>query len=403
MGLCERVDSCDVPAVGPSHEWICPPTCRMPPNHNETVRKPARFERNLGLILLALLLLGCLLVMRPFMSALLWAVVLSFSTWPVYRRVLGVLGGRPTPAAMLMTLAIVLVLLVPFLVIGFTLADSVKDLTVATRKWFEGGPPAPPTWLGNIPWLGDQAVVAWKSVAGDSGRLLKGLNRLVEPVSAGLVNFGAMVGAGLFQLALSILVSFFLFRDGELFARTVQSGVARIAGDRGIHLLQLAGNTVRGVVYGILGTALVQAILAGVGFMVAGVPGAALLALLTFFLSVVPMGPPLVWGPATFWLFHQGSTGWAIFMLIWGLLVSSIDNVVKPWLISQGSDLPFLLILFGVIGGVLVFGVIGMFLGPTLLGLGYRLIREWVTVAAPAMAASAGAEDPSGGATADPD
>jgi predicted PurR-regulated permease PerM len=132
-------------------------------------------------------------------------------------------------------------------------------------------------------------------------------------------------------------------------------------------------------VYGILGTALTQAVMAGVGFFIAGVPGAGMLALLTFFLSVVPIGPPLIWIPATLWLFHQGSPAWALFMLVWGIGVSSIDNVVKPWLISQGSDMPFLLIFFGVLGGVVTFGFIGAFLGPTLLAVGYRLMTEWST------------------------
>ena len=116
---------------------------------------------------------------------------------------------------------------------------------------------------------------------------------------------------------------------------------------------------------------------AGIGFLIAGVPGAGVLALLTFFLSVVPVGPPLVWLPAALWLFHQGSTGWGIFMVIWGVGVSSVDNVVKPWLISQGSAMPFLLIFFGVIGGALTFGFIGVFIGPTLLAVGYRLVAEW--------------------------
>ena len=117
--------------------------------------------------------------------------------------------------------------------------------------------------------------------------------------------------------------------------------------------------------------------MAGIGFVIAGVPGAGVLALLTFFLSVVPVGPPLVWLPAALWLFNQGSTGWGIFMLIWGVGVSSVDNVVKPWIISQGSAMPFLLIFFGVIGGALAFGFIGVFIGPTLLAVGYRLVAEW--------------------------
>jgi predicted PurR-regulated permease PerM len=190
---------------------------------------------------------------------------------------------------------------------------------------------------------------------------------------------------------LSIFIAFFLFRDGVSVAKRLNNVVERIGGERGEHLLIIAGKTVRGVVYGILGTALVQAVMAGIGFVIAGVPGAALLALLTFFSSVVPVvGTALTWLPAALWLFHQGSTGWGIFMLIWGLLVANVDNVVKPWLISQGSDLPFILILFGVLGGALAFGFIGVFLGPTLLAVGFRLVEEWI---ATNRAAPAGTED----------
>jgi predicted PurR-regulated permease PerM len=161
-------------------------------------------------------------------------------------------------------------------------------------------------------------------------------------------------------------------------ADNVTAGIERIGGERGKHLLRVAGSTVRGVVYGILGTALVQALMAGLGFFIAGVPAGALLALLTFFLSVVPVGPPLVWLPASLYLFQQGRTGWGVFMLIWGVGISTVDNFVKPWLISQGSEMPFILILFGVLGGALMFGFIGVFLGPTLLAVGHRLVKEWL-------------------------
>ena len=152
----------------------------------------------------------------------------------------------------------------------------------------------------------------------------------------------------------------------------------RVAGQNGRHLLRVAGSTVRGVVYGILGTSLVQAVLAAVGFLIAGVPGVSLLALLTFFASVVPIfGTTLIWLPVALWLFAQGATGWGIFMVIWGLAVGNIDNFIRPLLISQGSSLPFILILFGVLGGALTFGFIGVFLGPTLLAVGFRLMDEW--------------------------
>jgi predicted PurR-regulated permease PerM len=229
-----------------------------------------------------------------------------------------------------------------------------------------------------LPAVGQSARTYWIEVGQDSARLLQDAKRFLEPATAGLLKTGLLLGQGLVQLTLSILISFFLFRDGLSLAERLTSTVARLGGERGKQLLDVAGKTIRGVVYGIIGTALVQAVMAGIGFIVAGVPGAAVLSLLTFFLSVVPMGPPVVWLPAALWLFHKGSPGWGVFMLVWGVIVSSVDNVVKPWLISQGSDLPFILIFFGVIGGALTFGFIGVFLGPTLLAVGYQLIRTWL-------------------------
>jgi predicted PurR-regulated permease PerM len=143
-------------------------------------------------------------------------------------------------------------------------------------------------------------------------------------------------------------------------------------------LVDLAISTVRGVVYGILGSLLAQGILAGVGFLVAGVPGAFLLGFLTLFLALIPGGPALLWLPASLWLYQQGATGWAIFLALWGLLVvSTADNIVKPYFIGRGSDLPFILVLLGVLGGAIAFGVIGIFLGPTLLAVGYTVVRDW--------------------------
>jgi predicted PurR-regulated permease PerM len=351
-----------------------------------------KLEESLGWIVLALLLGGCLLVMLPFVTALLWGMVLSVSSWPLYRRLVRLLGGRRTLAASLMALAMICVILLPFVIVGANLGDNVKELTAATRRWMDAGPPAPPEWLAKVPGIGRQAAESWQSLAADSSKLLEAAKRFIEPVSGWLLNVGLALGRGLLELALSILIAFFLFRDGGRAAERLGAAVERIAGERGTHLLEVAGNTVRGVVYGILGTALVQAVLAGIGFLIAGVPGAGLLALLTFFLSVVPVGPPLVWLPAALWLFHQGSTGWGIFMLIWGVGVSSVDNFVKPWLISQGSDLPFLLIFFGVIGGALAFGFIGVFIGPTLLAVGYRLVTEWAATHRGAATAEAPAQ-----------
>jgi predicted PurR-regulated permease PerM len=156
-------------------------------------------------------------------------------------------------------------------------------------------------------------------------------------------------------------------------------------------LLNVAGSTTKSVVYGIIGTAIAQAAMAAIGFWIAGVPGALLLGFLTFVLSLVPGGPPFVWVPVTIWLLYTDQPGWALFMAIWGFIsISGIDNIIRPYLISRESRLPLLLVFLGVIGGVLAFGFIGIFLGPTLLALGFTLLMEWTVGGRKTAAAAAG-------------
>jgi len=366
--------------------------------------KLSRVEQYVGLSILVLLIIGAFLVLRPFLSAMMWALVLCFSMWPIQRRLRRWLGGRNTLAALLMTSAIAMVLVVPTVVITLNLAGDVRDLGAAAKKWAADGPPGPPAWVGRIPAVGSTISEYWQDLADDAKRLLSrthettenapeelaaatqpaAQSKLVQAMAIALAwarvwlpVAGLAIVAGVTNVALSVFLTFFIFRDGDWLADRLKIALGRITGEHGIRLLTIAGGTVRGVVYGILGTALVQGILAGIGFLIAGVPGAALLGLVTFLLSPVPVGPPLVWIPASLWLFSQGWTGWGIFMLVWGIIVSSVDNVVKPWIISQGSAMPFILIFFGVIGGALTFGFIGVFLGPTLLAIVYRLIQDW--------------------------
>lgn len=336
-----------------------------------------KVEYYLALALILLLFVGCFVVLFPFFSALLWAMVLCYACWPIYERLLKRLGGRRTLAAFLMAILITLVILLPFVVVGFSLSDNVHDLTVAAHRWLDEGLPPPPAWLQKIPLAGASLVDVWNSIGTQNAALVKQLKGVIEPLSAWLLKIGIATGLGLTRMALSIFITFFLFRDGRVMAEWFEDAINQIAGERGKRMLAVAGQTIRGVVYGILGTAIVQAVMATIGFWIAGVPGVLVLGLLTFFMSVIPAGPPLIWIPVTIWLFAQGHDGWGVFMIIWGISVSSVDNVVKPWLISQGSDLPFLLIFFGVIGGAMAFGFIGVFLGPTLIAVGYRMLSEW--------------------------
>ena len=349
--------------------------------HAQNLRKENRTDQMIVFAALLLLVIGCFLVVRPFLSAILWAVVLTFSSWPAYRQLLGWVKGRKTLAAALMTLVITAVLLLPSITIGLTLADDVTEFATAAARWFRQGPPSPPAWIVGIPWVGEEIKLNWNEYAEDSGQMLAAMESLIDPVSTWLLKIGTALGRGILELSLSVFLAFFFFRDGAALGDRALAIAGRLAGDQGNHLLiDVAGGTVRGVVYGVLGTAVAQGLLAGIGLYFAGVPGAVLLGLITFFVSAIPMGPPLIWIPASLWLFQSNAVGAGVFMLCWGMLVSSVDNVIRPFIISQGNKMPFVLIFMGVIGGALAFGFIGVFLGPTLLAVSFRLVEEWLAL-----------------------
>ena len=313
-----------------------------------------QIERILLITLFGLLAIGSFLVLLPFLSALLWASILCFATWPVFERLAGWLKGRRS------------------------LADNVGNLNALLHRALANATPEAPSWLAGLPLVGDTAAELWRTAVTDAGSLIEQARGMLPQLSKWALAQGLALGQGVAQLLLAVFVAFFVYRDGITLAERLSAGVERLAGTQGEALLKLAGGTVKGVVYGILGTALAQGILAGIGFLIAGVPGALLLGLLTFFLSIVPMGPPLLWIPATVWLYLQGHTGMAIFLALWGTLaVSSVDNFLKPYLISQGAAMPFILVLFGVLGGLAAFGFLGVFLGPTLLAVAYSLLRDW--------------------------
>ena len=347
-------------------------------------------DRFLAILALTLLGAGCVLVLWPFLTALIWAAILASTSWPAFLWLDRGVGGRRTLAATLMTLLVTVVLLGPIVAVAVALADNVAELGRAASALLKDGLPDAPSWLASLPLLGQSIHDYWQQFAHDGQRLMAELEKLAKPAQAAVLAGGRMVGKGVLDMGLSVFLAFFFFLHGEALAKRLRIALERLAGMRAAYLLGIVRGTVSGVIYGILGTALAQGVLAAIGFGIAGVPGAVLLGAATFFLSVVPVGPPLVWGGAAIWLFQQGEPGWAIFVAAWGFfLVSTVDNVIKPFIISRGASLPFAIVFLGVLGGVLAFGVIGAFLGPTLLAVGYRLATEWT---AEESAPSAGAE-----------
>jgi len=391
-----------------------------------------------------LLLTGCFFVLRHFLTALVWAIILTYSLYPMQRLFTRWFGGMRTLAACLVTLTVAVLLAGPVILIGVSLADDGRVLAIATRKWAMDLPDKPPAWTGEIPVVGAEVEEYWKGFSEDRKRWLAQLDKEVkitpprpkivvetengfvvqdspplpkteEPetpgtvtgentneksdvappktetshmvvvlakfltwAKSGLLSGGKAVLQGVIQMLISAFLAFFLLRDAPELSARLAVAVERLAGDRGKHLIKVAGDTVRGVIYGILGTAIVQALVAGLGFYIAGVPGVVLLSVLTFLFAVLPFGPPLIWVPASLWLFAQGQPGYALFMALWGLLgISSVDNFLRPYLISQGNKMPYALVFCGVIGGALAFGLVGVFLGPTLLAVTFRLVDEW--------------------------
>lgn len=327
---------------------------------------------------ITLLTCGCLYVMAPFLAAMLFAAAVVISSWPLYQRLLRRCRGRRTLAASTMTLTLTLLVLIPIALVGYHLADSLGHLFEQLRVAIDSGAVAPPAWIRAIPLVGTHIDDYLVELIGSREQMMALGRRMLEPGRHYLAASGIVLGTGIAQMALAAFVAFFFYRDGLTLLRAIAVTMQRVTGDNAAHILRTVSQTVRGVMYGLLGTALAQALVAAVGFAVAGVPAVPLLSVLVFVLSLVPVGPPLVWGGAALWLFSQGENGWAIFMVVWGtLLISGVDNVVKPMLISRGSSLPFLLTLLGVLGGVLAFGFVGIFIGPTLLAVGYSLLADW--------------------------
>lgn len=343
-----------------------------------------------GIALLALLVGGTVLVLRPFIASLIWATVLAYASWPVYETVLGRLKGRAGLAATVMTVLLLLLIVGPFAVMGVSLVDSVAVLVRLLREAMDRPLPQPPAWLETLPLAGSYLTEKWTALMHeDIGDLMLQARQylLKLPLKDWAIVAAGALGQGVVLITFSVLICFFFYRDGPAIAARVHAIMERLAGHRAKQLIEVTAGTISRVVNGILGTALAQSVLAMIGFGIAGVPGVVMLGLLTFFLSIIPMGPPLVWGPAAAWLFFQDQQGWAVFLVVYGLLViSSIDNVVKPYLISRGGSLPLLLVFMGVIGGILAFGFMGVFLGPVILAVAYALLSEWIKPVAKAEA-----------------
>ena len=334
----------------------------------------------LAVLVLAALIGTSLWVLQPFLGPAIWATMVVVATWPLMLRVQGLLGGRRSLAVAVMTLVLLLLFVVPLTMAIGTIVGNADTLV----EWAKLAaayelPDKAPAWIEQLPLFGGTLAGLWHQ-ASEAG--LKGLAGKLTPYAGDLTRwfvaqFGNL-GFLLLQFLLTVVVAALMYAQGEAAAHLVHRFATRLAGQRGSDSVQLAGAAIRAVALGVGVTAVLQSVLGGLGLLVAGVPGAGLLTALMFMLCIAQIGPTPVLVPATIWLFWSGQTGWGVLVAIVTAIAVLLDNVLRPVLIRMGADLSLLLIFSGVIGGLLAFGLVGIFVGPVVLAVSYTLLEAWM-------------------------
>jgi predicted PurR-regulated permease PerM len=333
----------------------------------------------LGVLSILALILAIVWVLRPFIGPAIWAATIVVATWPLMLRLQGLLGGRRLAAVGLMTLGLLALLVVPLVLGVVTVAHYADDIAAVAGQMAEFRPPPPPAWVAGLPIVGAKLHASWTgAAAGDTAGLIARLAPYTGPALAWLVDEVETIGLLLVQAAVVVVLATVMYSSGERAAAGLGAAVRRLAGEQGAAALRLAGLSVRSVALGVGITAVAQAALGGIGLAVAGVPYAAPLTVLMFVLAIAQLGPLPVLLPAAGWLYWSGESGWAVVLVVVSVLSSVLDTVLRPLLIRLGADLHLLLVFAGVVGGMLAFGLVGIFIGPVVLAVGYTLATAWV-------------------------
>jgi len=333
----------------------------------------------LAVICLVLLIVGSLWVLRPFLAATIWATMLVVATWPILESLEARFGRRRAPAVAVMTLGMVFLLVLPLWLAFDTISGHTGDVSALAKRLAETGLPKAPEWVDRVPLVGERLAATlddW-SAAGPAGLEAK-LRPYASDAARWAVSGAGSLGGTLIQLVLVVLLSIVMYSGGEVGAHGMRRFGRRLAGQQGEDAIILAGKAIRSVALGVGVTAVVQTLLGGLGLAVAGVPFASVLSAVMLILCIAQIGPGVRLFPAVIWLYWTGDDGWATFLLVWSLMVVALDNILRPVLIKRGADLPLLLIFAGVVGGLIGFGLIGIFVGPVILAISYTLVVHWV-------------------------
>lgn len=335
-------------------------------------------------ILLSVVTIGGLIaasfwVLRPFLPAVVWATMVVVATWPALRAVEARLWGKRALAVTVMTLVMLTILAAPLTMAVVAIVDRADDVVAWSRTMAARGIPAPPEWVAGLPLVGKRIATEWRQLAITPP---EDLARHITPYLAGVVGWllskAGGLGALLVQLLLTVAVSAMLYAQGEAAAGGVLAFARRLAGEHGARVVVLSAGAIRAVALGIVVTALVQSAIGGIGLAVTGVPHALLLTCIMVMLGIAQIGPLPVLVGSVIWLYVEGQTFWGTVMVVWALVTSTLDNVLRPILIKKGADLPLVLVIAGVLGGLLAFGLVGLFLGPVILAVTYTLLIAWV-------------------------
>jgi len=336
------------------------------------------------LLALSVLIASSFWILRPFLVALTWATTIAVATWPVLLHVQVWFGGRRALAVTLMTITLLLILVVPLYFGVTTIVDNADRMADWSKSLATFAVPQPPDWMDTIPVVGARLAVKWRdlAVAGPQ-EVAQRLQPYGREIILGFVGQVGNLGLLIVQFLLTVIITAILYTNGETAARAADRFARRLAGAQGENVVHLAGQAIRGVALGVVVTAILQSTASGIGLVVAGVPFATILIAVVFMLCVAQLGPGLILFPAVFWVYSKQGAAWGTAFLVWAIFCGTFDNFLRPMLIKRGADLPLLLIFAGVIGGLIAFGVIGLFIGPVMLAVAYTLLVDWVSAGDP--------------------
>jgi predicted PurR-regulated permease PerM len=345
------------------------------------IRRAVEAAIRIGLI--AGLVWWCFRIVSPFVMPVLWAIIFAVALFPVFRWLKSKFGGRGGLAAAVLTLVTLALLTVPIVMLSTSMIGSAQDLT----QGFEDGTltvPPPPEGVAEWPVVGEKLSIAWGQASDNLQHFLVKYKGQLQPIGAWVVSQAAGAGAAALLFFLAIIIAGLLMANADGAVSATTAVATRLAGDQGAAIVSTAGATIRSVVQGVLGVAVIQSLAAGIGMLVVGVPGAGLWAGLILILAVIQLPPVFVMGPVIFYVFTTSNTVTAVLFLIFGLIVSASDTFLKPLFLGRGVEVPMPVILIGAIGGMMMSGVVGLFVGAVVLALGYQLTVAWVQRGAPA-------------------